>query len=143
MHQWSTLLKLTCIFFLLGCRATTKENDTSINEWILNHKKQLLLSSDTIIEQFKKENISDSSWTSATVAVNKHYDGALGQLAQLAADSTDCIVTLVTFDRRNKQKRKIFLAAGDSTCLSKLNSIVLSTGSTGLFVYGKRSSPLQ
>jgi hypothetical protein len=141
------LILFICIEFL-ACKNTIKK-DTSIKSWILNNQRRLIYDMDTIFRRVEKSNNLDKNWTSfSIVIVNSnhadinHSDDSLESLLKKAGDSSKCIVIELDFYRDSTKKRRIMIAAKDSTCLKKLRMFELDTDSTSDFVFGKLDTPL-
>lgn len=76
------------------------------------------------------------------MAITIYAPNSLGTLAKMAGDSNDCIIIELTLYRDKMQKRKLMIAAEDSSCLDKLNAIELITDSTDNLIFGKNPKPL-
>jgi len=124
--------------FIISCTSgDSKKQTDSISQWITSNQEQLNLASDSIIQDYHERNKTDSNWISSSIVITKFAPNKLGELAEKAGDSTDCIVIELTFYKNLNQKKSILIAAEDSTCLNKLDHIILTTDSTDKFIFGK------
>ncbi|MGC4096105.1 MAG: hypothetical protein QM706_03225 [Nitrospira sp.] len=130
------------LLFIVSCKQRTATPAEPFKDWILLHQKELTAATDTLINDYKKEH-TENNWGQISIAITNSMSGVLGQLADKAGDSTNCIVVELTFYNNPQQKRQLFLAATDSNCLQKLDAISLTPGHTNDFVYGKSSETLQ
>ena len=96
-----------------------------------------MLDSDSIIQEYHNRNNLTTTWTSSTIANTIYTGNSLGELAKKAGDSTDYIVTELTFYKASDQKRKIMIATKDSTCSNGFKNLILKTDSTNDFIFGK------
>jgi hypothetical protein len=137
-------ITLMAVSFIMGsCNSNIKKNDdTTLKEWILKNQHQLMLSSDSIIQDYYNKNILDSGWISSSMVIRKYAPNIFGSLVKKARDTTECIVVELTFYKDTKQKRSILISAEDSTCLKKLSTIILETDSTENFIFGKNTQPI-
>jgi hypothetical protein len=123
-----TIISFVCIL-LISCHS-----NNNLREWILNNQQQLTSATDSVIQDYYKTNNLDSNWISSSVAITEYAPNIIGALAKKAGDSTECIVIELTFYKNLNLKRSIMIAANDSTCLNKLNAIILKTDSTNNFI---------
>jgi hypothetical protein len=130
------------LLFIISCKQPTSLPEEPVKDWILFHQKELAAATDTLINDYTKEH-TENNWRQISMAITNSMPGVLGQLADKAGDSTNCIVVELTFFNDPKLKRQVFLAATDSNCLQKLNTIHLTPGHTNDFVYGKSDETLQ
>lgn len=135
------LITLFIIVFI-SCGQPTLPKKQILKDWILNHEKELIFQSDSFIHDYNNGH-REPNWTSADLAITNSMSGPLGQLADTAGDSTNCIVVMLTIFKNPDNKRRIFLAATDSACLKKLSAIELTTDSTQNIVFGKTEESLQ
>ncbi len=96
-----------------------------------------MLNSDSLIQDYRNRTNFTTTWTSSTIANTIYAENSLGELAKKAGDSTDCIVTEITFYKDPNKKRKILIATKDSTCSKLFKSLILKTDSTNDFIFGK------
>ena len=118
-----------------------QEKDNSLKSWILNNQDSITADADTLIQNYFSRNKLDSNWMSSTIAITKYGPDALSILASKVNDSTGCVVVELTFYKDVNKKKRIMLAAQDSSCLPILNSVSLQTDSTNEFIFGKTNSP--
>ena len=139
--MWRIFILFNCIF-IISCNTNhTRKQDNSLKVWIENNQNLLMVDTDKIIQEYNKNDLNNN-WGSISIATTLHMENSLGKLAKLAGDSTLCIIVEFTFYKDLNQKRKIMIAAEDSTCLNKLDFISLETDSTNDFIFGKRDKPL-
>ena len=138
------ILLLPIFLLSLSCKELRKAGaNAPLKQWILDNQELIDRTSDTIINEYYKRNKIDSNWVSATVAITNKNPNALGELAFKAAeDSADCIVVLVSFYKDPRLKKNIAIAATDSLCLGRLNTINLPLDSTANFTFGIQKKPL-
>ena len=128
---------LNCIF-LISCKSNHRnQQDDVLKTWILNNQHQLMLDSDSLIQEYHNRTNLTTAWTSSTIANTIYAENSLGELAKKAGDSTDCIVTEIIFYKDSNKKRKIMIATKDSTCSNVFKSLILKTDSTNDFIFGK------
>lgn len=128
---------LSCLF-LISCKSNhTNQRGDVLKKWILNNQHQLMLDSDSLIQEYHNRTKLTTTWTSSTIANTIYAENSLGELAKKAGDSTDCIVTEITFYKDSNKKRKIMIAAKDSTCSNVFKNLILKTDSTHDFIFGK------
>ena len=135
---------MKCIFlsviflYLTSCSSQSKkEKDNSLRSWILTNQDSLMADADTLIQNYHNRNKPDSNWMSSTIGITKYGPDALSVLASKLQDSTGCIVVELTFYKDANKKKRIMLAAQDSSCLPILNNVMLETDSTNEFIFGK------
>jgi hypothetical protein len=133
---------LCVLLFIISCKQRTSLPQEPVKDWILIHQKELTAATDTLISDYKKEH-TENNWREISMAITNSMPGVLGQLAERAGDSSNCIVVELTFFNDPKQKRQLLLAATDSNCLRKLDGIALTLGHTNDFIYGKSNETLQ
>ena len=139
-------MKHLCIALILlpffSCNSTNDKKDTSLKQWIYNNQDRLENDIDTVIYNYLVKEKPDSTWSVRDLAITMFAPNSLGTLAKIAGDSMQCIIIDLTFYKDKMRKRKIMIAAQDSSCLKKLNEIELTTDSTDNLIFGKNSKPL-
>jgi hypothetical protein len=137
------IISFLILIFFNSCKLSdSKKHEVSIKEWIVSNKEQISISSDSIIQDYLKQNKADSNWISSSIAITKFKPGVLGMLVKKVGDSTECIVIELRFYKDPKRKKSIMIAAVDSSCLHKIENIVLKTDSTDILIFGKKMEPL-
>ncbi len=127
---------LSCIF-LISCKSNQRRNHV-LRTWILNNQHQLMLDSDSLIQEYYNRTNLTTTWTSSTIANTIYAENSLGELAKKAGDSRDYIVTEITFYKDSNKKRKIMIATKNSTCSNIFKNLILKTDSTNDFIFGKQ-----
>ena len=130
------------VIVVISCGQNNLPQKKILKDWILTHEKELIFQSDSFIHDYRNGH-PEPDWLSADLAITNSMSGPLGQLADKAGDSTNCIVVVLTVFKNTEDKRRIFLTATDSSCLQKLNTIDLPTDSTLNIVFGKSEESLQ
>ena len=139
---------MKCLFiviislFFLSCNLTDYKKDSFLKQWIYNNQDRLNSDIDDVIKNYLIKEKQDSNWSTVGIITTMYAPNSLGTLAKIAGDSSECIVVDLTFYRDKTRKREIMIAAQDSSCLDKLNTIKLESDSIGNLVYGKEAKPL-
>ena len=139
---------MKCLFiviislFFLSCNLTDYKKDSFLKQWIYNNQDRLNSDIDDVIKNYLIKEKQDSNWSTVGIITTMYAPNSLGTLAKIAGDSSECIVVDLTFYRDKTRKREIMIAAQDSSCLDKLNTIKLGSDSIGNLVYGKKAKPL-
>jgi len=128
--------------FFLSCNLTDYKKDSFLKQWIYNNQDRLNSDIDDVIKNYLIKEKQDSNWSTVGIITTMYAPNSLGTLAKIAGDSSECIVVDLTFYRDKTRKREIMIAAQDSSCLDKLNTIKLGSDSIGNLVYGKKAKPL-
>jgi hypothetical protein len=140
MRYLFTVLASTLIF---SCNSKKNKIDTgSLKEWVLANHQILEKDIETFIKNDSANITRDSNWMSTQIATTIYAPNSLGELAKIAGDSSECIIVELTFFRDKTRKRKIMIAAEDSSCLDKLNAIDIKSDSINHLIFGKRIKPL-
>jgi|KBSSwiS6_1023812.scaffolds.fasta_scaffold29998_1 hypothetical protein len=138
-----SLLIIFVTIFIFSCDSRhDKSSADSLQQWILNNHKLLEKDIETIIKNDLSNNKRDSNWLSSGIVTTMYAPNSLGTFAKIAGDSTECIVVELTFYKDKRRKRELMLAAEDSSCLNKLNTIKFDTDSVSNLLFGKKSKPL-
>lgn len=125
-----------------SCTSTKDKKYSGISQWIYDNQDRLENDIDSIINNRLTREKPDSNWSVRGMAITIYAPNSLGTLAKMAGDSNDCIIIELTLYRDKMQKRKLMIAAEDSSCLDKLNAIELITDSTDNLIFGKNPKPL-
>jgi hypothetical protein len=133
---------LGIVIVIISCGQNNISPKPLLKDWILANEKELIFQSDSFSHDYRNGH-PEPDWLSADLAIANSMTGPLGQLADKAGDSTNCIVVVLTIFKDTSYKRRIFLVATDSSCLKKLNTIELPTDSTQNIVFGKSEESLQ
>lgn len=138
-----SVIKLLCGILIFSCNARDiNKNTFPLNQWILDNQEKIDIASDSVLIAYHDRNKSDTNWKLISIIVTKYSPGIIGRLALEAGDSTDCIVVEMTFYHDKNQKKKINIAAVDSSCLWKLKRLKLATDTTNSFIFGKNEEAL-
>ena len=128
---------------ILSCNSRQNNSSAdSLKQWILDNHNLLEKDIEAIIKNDLSNNKRDSNWMSSSIATTMYAPNSLGKLANIAGDSSECVIVELTFYRNEMRKREIMIAAVDSGCLDKMNAIDLKTDSINRVIFGKKIKPL-
>jgi hypothetical protein len=144
---WLMFIVLASVLFVMffklsGMVDMQRSKTKSLQQWITLNQEEINLTCDSLIKDDNNTNPKDSYWISSSIVITKDSHSILGKLSEKAGDSSECVVVKLTFYQDVKNKKQIFIAAEDSTCLYKVNKINLRLDSTDNFIYGKLEKPL-
>jgi hypothetical protein len=140
--QVRNLLLLVISLCIIGCGSPERKKQTSsLKSWIFENQQQINSTCDSVIADFHKREKPDSNWTSSTISITEYAPNILGAFAAKAGDSTECIILSLSFYKDQNRKKDIIISAYDSSCLTKLRSIVLQNDSTDNFTFSVNENP--
>lgn len=136
---------LLLLWIFAACKSgnnIAKENE--LKEWIQAHKDSLNKDINAYIKEYDNQMSKfypDPMPGKVVFPIDAPF--YLGELAKKAGDSTDCIAVILSFAENRIQKKKITIAAIDSSCFNKLKNIYLPIDSTSDFIFGNELEVLQ
>jgi hypothetical protein len=137
-HLFIALILLS----LFSCNSTNDKKSTRLNKWVHDNQNRLENDIDTVINNYILKEKPDSNWSVRGIAITMYAPNSIGALAKIAGDSTECIIVDLTFYKDKMRKRRLMIAAQDSSCLDKLNAIEIRMDSTDKLIFGKNPRPL-
>ncbi|MGC4034919.1 MAG: hypothetical protein QM764_03085 [Chitinophagaceae bacterium] len=134
-------IAILCMLFL-GCSEKKKTITEPVRDWILQHETEIVSQCDSLEKDYREHN-NDTIWETADIAISNSTPGVLGSLAEMAGDSSNCVVVELTVYKSPAIKHHLALTAIDSACLKKLGQIRLTTDSTDRLLFTKNAESLQ